>query len=69
MMKKSPSHWSLGRTCSGLWSSTWCNHKKCHSDFTKLNISRSHGGGNGRTCQLPTSFWTFTRFGRKVVGN
>jgi translation initiation factor 6 (eIF-6) len=22
-----------------------------------------------RTCQLPTSFWAFTRFGRKVVGN
>jgi hypothetical protein len=30
---------------------------------------RSHGGGFGRTSQLPTSFWTFTRFGRKVAGN
>jgi hypothetical protein len=28
---------------------------------------RSHGGGYRRTSQLPTSFWTFTRFGRKVV--
>jgi hypothetical protein len=28
---------------------------------------RGHGGGYGRTSQLPTSFWTFTRFGRKVV--
>jgi hypothetical protein len=25
-------------------------------------------GGYGRTCQLPTSFWTFTRFGRKMQG-
>jgi hypothetical protein len=29
---------------------------------------RSHGGRYGRTCQLLTSFWTFTRFRRKVVG-
>jgi hypothetical protein len=27
---------------------------------------RSHRGGYGRrTCELPTSFWTFTRFRRK----
>jgi hypothetical protein len=31
---------------------------------------RSHGGGYRRTCQLlRTSFWTFTRFGRKVAGS
>jgi hypothetical protein len=26
-------------------------------------------GTGGRTSQLPTSFWTFARFRRKVVGN
>jgi hypothetical protein len=29
---------------------------------------RSHRGGYGRTSQLLTSFWTFTRFRRKVAG-
>jgi hypothetical protein len=28
---------------------------------------RSHGGGYRVTSELPTSFWTFTRFGRKVA--
>jgi hypothetical protein len=30
---------------------------------------RSHEGGYGRTCQLLTSLWTFTRFGREVAGS
>jgi hypothetical protein len=32
-------------------------------------VGRRHGGGYRRTCQLPTSFWTFTRFRRNVVGS
>jgi hypothetical protein len=30
---------------------------------------RSCRGGYGRTSQLPTSLWIFTRFGRKVAGS
>jgi hypothetical protein len=44
-------------------------HVQWYSLIYLLDLAvRSHWGGNGRTCQLLTFFWTFTRFGRKVMG-
>jgi hypothetical protein len=55
MMKKSPSHWSLGRTCSGLRSITWCNHKNAIAtspNWTLLGTHRHHSLPQGWDCQF-----------------